>query len=797
MAYQNTLHILFRLFVVTLFFLQFTKNYKIYSISSRQIENLDKRNTNCMIAMGEYYAIYCKDGYTAVFNQESLTVKYSNQSIKPKYTFDSTQVNSSQPVLDIESRQAMTITQPNTITVISDKQYKVSLNQLINQLNPSGTPSSNSSNNSNNQSTKVQFQSAYYENEMLHVQAYFPDISSSKFATFRVNNKDQFNDFTMLYNLSSNISVYTDLSSGQNQFTYFLQKPVSADPQSPISPRIIEEKVDVSSFQANVQISIAQYANCATYFKATQLFLIVSCPSYNNDQGIIYIFLRASLTPIFEIRGAQRGAQFGEQLQVIDSPDGLQLQIFSVKQLPVFSISYIEIIYNPSLDPKNQQISLDTILIDSFMNANNSGKLNIASYDDNFMMMFSKFDTIYGITACNYQSYYSPQLNQCLPCNPNEYQVGDFNCYSCSNEESVPDTYSKKFSYICYIYNDNKYNPFILVFAVFGGVLITLLVCICLIILRIKGYICRASYLRQQQAIHIQRQERNEQELSRLVVAFEKYYPVTNYSNIINKGNQTDCVICFEEYKPEAQVRQMRCNHIFHDQCIMEWIKNKIDKPDCPTCRQDLSPNPQNEPIANQPQLQILQGPQFLQIQAPPRNSVLDQSNPNDSSSDLSNIRQPQSDNPINQNENVDQDALNQQNQASQNTEMRVESFRTQPNLRNGGSDNSSNLRNSQGGARSNRNAAVNAQRNSGNIVPRSSDQLGARAHQRNSNIIPQVNTDQSHINTQLPIVISDELQQQPHQRNNNIIPSVDTNQAHANARPTVISDELQQQLQL
>ena len=94
---------------------------------------------------------------------------------------------------------------------------------------------------------------------------------------------------------------------------------------------------------------------------------------------------------------------------MIESPDGLQLQIFSVKQLPVFSISYIEIIYNPSLDPKNQQITLDTILLDSFMNANNTGKLKIASYDNNFMMMFSRFDTVYGITACNYQYYYSPQ----------------------------------------------------------------------------------------------------------------------------------------------------------------------------------------------------------------------------------------------------------------------------------------------------------------------------------------------------------------------------------------------------
>lgn len=154
--------------------------------------------------------------------------------------------------------------------------------------------------------------------------------------------------------------------------------------------------------------------------------------------------------------------------------------------------------YNPSLEPKNQWIALNTIMLDSFINKNNNDtNLRIAANDNLLLLMFQKFDTVYGIVSCNYQSYYSRADNKCLPCDPNKFQVGDYECYSCDNDSEVPSGYSSKFDFMCRLYNEDNYNPFILVFAVFGGVLITLLVCICLIILRIKGYICRESYLRQ------------------------------------------------------------------------------------------------------------------------------------------------------------------------------------------------------------------------------------------------------------------------------------------------------------
>jgi hypothetical protein len=49
----------------------------------------------------------------------------------------------------------------------------------------------------------------------------------------------------------------------------------------------------------------------------------------------------------------------------------------------------------------------------------------------------------------------------------------------------------EKFDFVCNDDDDSTaYNPFILVFAVFGTILLTLMCCICIIVLKLKGYIC-------------------------------------------------------------------------------------------------------------------------------------------------------------------------------------------------------------------------------------------------------------------------------------------------------------------
>ena len=50
-----------------------------------------------------------------------------------------------------------------------------------------------------------------------------------------------------------------------------------------------------------------------------------------------------------------------------------------------------------------------------------------------------------------------------------------------------------------------------------------------------------------------------------------------------------ECCICLEEYNPGETIClpiTQECNHIFHHECIQEWILMNHDR--CPLCRTDI-----------------------------------------------------------------------------------------------------------------------------------------------------------------------------------------------------------------
>ena len=60
-----------------------------------------------------------------------------------------------------------------------------------------------------------------------------------------------------------------------------------------------------------------------------------------------------------------------------------------------------------------------------------------------------------------------------------------------------------------------------------------------------------------------------------------------NVNIVPNDDDENSCVICLEGLDKERSIH-FRCGHIFHIQCILEWIYNLFEKNtdiSCPVCR--------------------------------------------------------------------------------------------------------------------------------------------------------------------------------------------------------------------
>lgn len=70
---------------------------------------------------------------------------------------------------------------------------------------------------------------------------------------------------------------------------------------------------------------------------------------------------------------------------------------------------------------------------------------------------------------------------------------------------------------------------------------------------------------------------------------FDKIEKVSVCDENIDEYNELNCNICFENYKKEDIIKKLKCNHIFHNDCLHDWLcKEKVT---CPTCRKDVREN--------------------------------------------------------------------------------------------------------------------------------------------------------------------------------------------------------------
>ena len=67
--------------------------------------------------------------------------------------------------------------------------------------------------------------------------------------------------------------------------------------------------------------------------------------------------------------------------------------------------------------------------------------------------------------------------------------------------------------------------------------------------------------------------------------SLEKIVVNSKNKNILCSDNDNSCSVCKEVYEDEQILVNLPCKHLFHEECIIPWLK---DRNSCPTCRFEL-----------------------------------------------------------------------------------------------------------------------------------------------------------------------------------------------------------------
>ena len=60
-----------------------------------------------------------------------------------------------------------------------------------------------------------------------------------------------------------------------------------------------------------------------------------------------------------------------------------------------------------------------------------------------------------------------------------------------------------------------------------------------------------------------------------------KINQITQVYYRMNKFDNFECSICFDLFKENELLKQLKCNHIFHKECLSQWLLNENK---CPIC---------------------------------------------------------------------------------------------------------------------------------------------------------------------------------------------------------------------
>ncbi|WJX57573.1 RING-type E3 ubiquitin transferase [Trifolium repens] len=68
----------------------------------------------------------------------------------------------------------------------------------------------------------------------------------------------------------------------------------------------------------------------------------------------------------------------------------------------------------------------------------------------------------------------------------------------------------------------------------------------------------------------------------------EEVYNVCNYEPSFDSEEDVECSVCLCKIEEGDEIRVLRCNHIYHTECLDKWIAFKNNT--CPLCRDSLVP---------------------------------------------------------------------------------------------------------------------------------------------------------------------------------------------------------------
>lgn len=61
---------------------------------------------------------------------------------------------------------------------------------------------------------------------------------------------------------------------------------------------------------------------------------------------------------------------------------------------------------------------------------------------------------------------------------------------------------------------------------------------------------------------------------------------------------ETECVVCQDNFKPQEEVVKLPCEHIYHEECVKRWLESHDA---CPICRTPITPESERQNRPNRP----------------------------------------------------------------------------------------------------------------------------------------------------------------------------------------------------